>query len=411
MSINSYQKNGKTYYVVYHQVTSKIDPSIRAQKRTILDFKKEWISSMNSAIAVERQMIRDLMTEVAKRECRGITWFELVDKWEDFYLEDKNADHGYNTTRGRVRVLLANTKEWLKKPAAEITRGDVRALLRKLHNEGLSHETIRKYKNMINVIFNWGIEERVLKDVTASPTRGVEQEGRPEEKRPEILTREQVKILLHEAHKRNHPWFPIWVMALYTGCRSGELLGLRAESCSLVPVEVALEQSKLPPDKRNFGTISIERSWNPAERKYTSTKAKYWRTTPVSKDLYWFLQDLLKKDFGSDQFGRFLLPHYGDWKNCTNQAMILRAFCNEIGIPSIKFHALRACFATHLLEMGVPSVKVMKVGGWKTLKTMEIYTRLAGVDVAGATEGLGAIPAEGDLDERVVKFVNFASEK
>ncbi|MEI7441353.1 MAG: site-specific integrase [bacterium] len=411
MSINTFIEDGKTYYVVYHQVTSKIDPSIRAQRRTLLDMKRNRITSMNSAVAVEKQIIKDLMTKVAKLEGRGITWFELVDKWEDFHLDVQNQKFSYHHIRGVARRTLALTQDWVKKPVSEITRGDVRALYRRLNNEGASYGTIRKVKHSINVIFKWGIEERVIKDVTASPTREVEIEGKPEEKKPEILTREQVKILLNEASSRNHPWFPIWVMALYTGCRSGELLALRAESCSLVPIEIAREQMKLPPEKRSFGTITVERSWNPKERKYKSTKAKYWRTIPVSKDLYWFLLDLMAQDFGNDELGKFILPSVKEWKGAGEQAQVLRNFCNEIGIPSVRFHALRACFATHLLEMGVPSVKVMKIGGWKTLKTMEIYTRLAGVDVAGVTEGLGSIPSNLNNDQKVVNLMNFSSKK
>ena len=168
---------------------------------------------------------------------------------------------------------------------------------------------------------------------------------------------------------------------------------------------------KLPPEKRSFGTITVERSWNPKERKYKSTKAKYWRTIPVSKDLYWFLLDLMAQDFGNDELGKFILPSVKEWKGAGEQAQVLRNFCNEIGIPSVRFHALRACFATHLLEMGVPSVKVMKIGGWKTLKTMEIYTRLAGVDVAGVTEGLGSIPSNLNNDQKVVNLMNFSSKK
>jgi hypothetical protein len=30
----------------------------------------------------------------------------------------------------------------------------------------------------------------------------------------------------------------------------------------------------------------------------------------------------------------------------------------------------------------------MKIGGWKELKTMQIYVRLAGIEVKGATDGL-----------------------
>jgi hypothetical protein len=65
-----------------------------------------------------------------------------------------------------------------------------------------------------------------------------------------------------------------------------------------------------------------------------------------------------------------------------------RDFCEQIGITSVNFHALRACFATHLLNAGVSSPVVKKICGWTEEKVMTRYIRLAGVDVAGATDGL-----------------------
>jgi integrase len=54
----------------------------------------------------------------------------------------------------------------------------------------------------------------------------------------------------------------------------------------------------------------------------------------------------------------------------------------------VKFHALRACFATQLLAKNIAPAIVMKICGWKNLKTMEFYVRLAGVSEEGATECL-----------------------
>jgi predicted nucleotidyltransferase len=51
----------------------------------------------------------------------------------------------------------------------------------------------------------------------------------------------------------------------------------------------------------------------------------------------------------------------------------------------------------------------MKIGGWKDLKTMERYTRLAGVDVLGATEGLEIIPTDSGVMENVVNLYSFRS--
>jgi integrase len=59
-----------------------------------------------------------------------------------------------------------------------------------------------------------------------------------------------------------------------------------------------------------------------------------------------------------------------------------------LGLPPIKFHDLRATWATLMLSKGVEPIKVMIMGGWKDLKTMQIYIRKAGVDIKGITDRL-----------------------
>lgn len=59
-----------------------------------------------------------------------------------------------------------------------------------------------------------------------------------------------------------------------------------------------------------------------------------------------------------------------------------------IGLRPIRFLDLRATFATMLLLKGIAPIKVMVLGGWKDMKTMQIYMRTAGVEVRGVSKVL-----------------------
>ncbi len=64
-------------------------------------------------------------------------------------------------------------------------------------------------------------------------------------------------------------------------------------------------------------------------------------------------------------------------------------FLMGLSIPPVSFHALRASWATIMLSKGVEPIKVMKMGGWNSLKTLEKhYVRLSGVDIKGMTDKL-----------------------
>lgn len=57
-----------------------------------------------------------------------------------------------------------------------------------------------------------------------------------------------------------------------------------------------------------------------------------------------------------------------------------------IGLPPVRFHDLRASWATAMLGMGIEPAKVMLAGGWSDLKTMMIYMRKAGITIRGMTD-------------------------
>lgn len=119
---------------------------------------------------------------------------------------------------------------------------------------------------------------------------------------------------------------------------------------------------------------------------------------PSTPDLDRLLRELRASSAGRTQ----VLPRLTGWER-GDAARILRGFCIGIGIPSVKFHALRACFATHLLRSGIAPAVVMKICGWTELKTMQHYIRLAGIEIDGATDALPITLPE-DAANKVVEL-------
>ncbi|HEX4925242.1 MAG TPA: site-specific integrase, partial [Bdellovibrionales bacterium] len=212
------------------------------------------------------------------------------------------------------------------------------------------------------------------------PTFGIKVE-RKEQRKPEILTIGEIRKFLKEAKNLNHPWYPIWAMALLTGMRSGELY-------ALLWTDIDWENELL----------SVNKSYNCRRRCVKSTKSGEVRDVPISSELMALLREI-KIQAGSRPE---VLPRFGSWTK-GDQASVLRMFCTGIGVPSIKFHTLRACFATQLLRTGVAPAQIQKICGWKNLETMQRYIRLAGIEIKGATEGLKVLP-EAEVMAQVVNL-------
>ena len=396
----SYEENGKTLWRFYINKRSNLNPSIRLQRRW------EGFETLREAEKEERKQLAEICAEIARLELQGSDWETVIDRWESYQKLYPTRKYAPTTINDHAQLLRNWTKPWLKRNASELNRGDGRMIFLEADRQGKSARFIKHLKTTINVIYGWGIEERLIVGVHASPVQGLDIEKRDNEKVPEILSLEQVRKLLFEARERMHPWFYIWGVTLLTGVRNGEAHGLRKEDLVLVSIEEAQRQYRQTEGKRSFGNIRLTRAWNSRENAIGPLKGRYWRNVPVSGGLYSLLQDLLKQDFGGDQYGSYLLPRFTVWDN-GEQAEVLRTFCREIAIPSVRFHTLRACFATHLISQGVPSITVMKICGWKDLKTMERYIRLAGIDERGATEGLDFIPTHQGIMENVVRMFEF----
>ena len=375
MAISEYQIDGKTFYQVYVQARSKIH-KVRAQKL------KKGIESITAARREEHRLLHEVFEEIGLIEGRGYKWEEIIMRWE---IHMKNRSYGKSLSREAiidcVNLLYLHTPGWLHKRVGELTRLDGRKVLDHLIKSGLSISRIKFVKGTINRLFSWGIEEGLITDAKNSPVHGIEL-PKEEKKMKPILTINEIKLLLIEAQRRNHPWKDIWAVALLTGMRSGELY--------------ALEWRDIDLDNK---IIRITKSFSQKLGDIKSTKNTDWRNGHISADLENVLAELKNKYPDSE----FVLPRLTGWSH-GDAGFILREFLHSIGIEKyVNFHTLRACFATHVLASGAEPTQVMKMGGWADFKTFQIYIRMAGVDVKGVTDNFQVMPKAVE-EENVLKL-------
>ncbi|MBS1964112.1 MAG: site-specific integrase [Bdellovibrionales bacterium] len=367
MAISSYQKDGNTFWKIYLNLRSPLDPTVRGQRVV------RGIESEKAALAEEKKLLRELSSELSQRASQGITWEALLERWELAMRSKDNETYAWSTVVDYISCVSKWTGDWFKMPAAEITKADGRLVLEKMRDEGRTKGYIKYLQGIVSVIYRWGIENRLVKGASESPVRGIKLEYRHVEKEPEILTIEEMKKLLREAKALENPWYPIWAMALLTGMRNGELYALTWSDV----------------DFKNQRIVVSKTYYSRGRYVKDGTKSGKWRWVPISTDLMELLKGL-QKEAGNREH---VLPRLPLWDK-GGQAVVLRRFCKGIGIRPVRFHALRACFATQLLANDVAPARVMKVCGWQDIKTMQHYVRLAGVDERGATESLKVLPSD-----------------
>ncbi len=144
--------------------------------------------------------------------------------------------------------------------------------------------------------------------------------------------------------------------------------------------------------------ILVNCSWSSKDG-YKSTKSGDDRVVEIPKPLLPVLQELKLKSAGSE----FVLPRLSKWDK-GEQARELRFFLKTLGLPEIRFHDLRASWATMLLSKGVPPSQVMSMGGWKDMDTMMIYMRKAGIDIKNSTSVLDGLQTHGIQTAEIIEL-------
>ncbi len=109
----------------------------------------------------------------------------------------------------------------------EITKPMMKQLVVKMVEEGLAKDSIRLYLTSLGVLYNQAIDDKV---VSENPTKGLGKFYRQAKRKHEEispLTEEESLLFLEKTLEYERKHYPLFLCALYTGMRSGELAGIQ----------------------------------------------------------------------------------------------------------------------------------------------------------------------------------------
>ena len=366
MGIKSYIKDGKKFFEVTVKKRDSSGNQIRRMKRGIPSERK--------ATEIEYQLKQEL--DIASNQKPIVGWRS----WLSCCVEQMRMELRASTVLEYEGTLSKwVTPIWSDRDIRDIKKNDIHEMIYENLDPELSPHTKKKILKMIRRVFQMAYEEGII---DRNPSTGFS--FKVPEAEQKVLNPTEVSILLNEARITCHRFYPVWVVALMTGMRSGELY--------------ALQHSDIDYEGR---LISVSKQWT-NKNGFTHTKTRRSRMVPISDSLLVFLKKL---KIEADPSSPFVLPRLREWEN-GDQALVLREFCTAIGITPVKFHDLRATFITNMLSAGVSLARVMAIVGHSQLKTTNGYLRKAGVEIKGATEQLHYRVPE-DTGGQVLNFTQF----
>jgi integrase len=204
----SIQKKGKSYYIVFRVFDSETG------KR-----RQKWIPAGKTKREAERKLT-EVMGEVhsgAYRDLQKITFKQFAEEWCNSYARTKTKPSTLRSYQSIIdtHLIPAFGGYLLTDITTAMLQGYVAKRLEKVKAKTAINELV-PLKKMFKHAVRWGY-------LRLNPAEHVER-PRVEKEEMEILTPMEVRLFLNEATPKHKPLF---LTAVLTGMRRGELLGLQ----------------------------------------------------------------------------------------------------------------------------------------------------------------------------------------
>ncbi|CAA9379473.1 MAG: hypothetical protein AVDCRST_MAG93-9070, partial [uncultured Chloroflexia bacterium] len=257
-----------------------------------------------------------------------LTIARFLDQWLAASIKPSVRAKTYEGYESIVRVRVV--PHIGRKSLGRITPLEVQALYADLATAGLSNRSIHHTHRVLHHAFTqamrWGLIARNPCDGVTPPTPG--------RREMHVLTQAQVAAFLDAT--RDHRMHALYVLAVTTGMRLGELLGLRWEDVDLESGKVVVRRALQP--QRGSGLVFVQ-----------PKTARSRRTVVLSQRAITALHDHRRRQLEA----RLLGGH--DWRDqglvfCnpsggplypTYQTAVFQQALTQARLPRIRFHDLR----------------------------------------------------------------------
>lgn len=229
-----------------------------------------------------------------------------------------------------------------------------------IEKQKLKPKTINNCTDTLRLILNKGVKWGML---VKNPF-DMDRLKVPEQNYEWWERREQVQAFLQVAAKTRY--YPLYLTALETGMRLGEIVGLSKGDVSFDRMQ-----------------IRVHRQWLDKEKRYGPCKANNVRTIPMSEGL----ADVLKGAIEASP------NHEAIFVTRTGRRAGARKVSGEhfprliglAGVPEITFHGLRHTFASHFMINGGSIWDLRQILGHADIKMTQRYAHLSPLNLKAPT--------------------------
>jgi len=238
----------------------------------------------------------------------------------------------------------------------QITTAKVEKFITARQTEGMNILTIRKILVTLNQVFSYAVRHRLI---DYNPLRDAERPRDPGETKKEVIVLSPPQIQVFLDNTTSKKYRTLFLLAITSGARQGELLGLKWSDLDMINSQVHIQRTF---QKGQFFITKTRTSNRWVDLGPATMKAlKEWKLACPPGEL-----DLM-------------FPN-GEGKPMNYTNMVSRHFLPALqaaGLPKIRFHDLRHTYASLLLSQG-ENVKYIQsqLGHSSPMVTLNVYSHL-----------------------------------
>lgn len=267
---------------------------------------------------------------------------DFSQKWFDTYVMNNNK---YSEQRQKKITLRAHLIPFFGKlKLDQINSLKIEEYKAKKIESGLAPKTVNNHLAILGKCLHTA--EEWIEDLPAVPK--IRLLKVPPQK-IEFLSKEECELLLSGAKDQ---WYEMILIAIKTGLRFGEIIGLQWQDINF-----------------NINVLTVRQSivWDIVG----SPKSNKERTIPLTKELSTTLARRKESN------GLLFIRKNGKSPNQETAIRTLQRICKQVGLRYIGWHKLRHTFASHLAEAGVPIKAIQELLGHSNIQTTMRYAHLS----------------------------------
>ncbi|MCU7388615.1 site-specific integrase [Bacillus sp. ST24] len=365
-SVKKDLKSGTYYFVV----DIGIQPNGKRKQKRKRGFsrKQDAQAALNEVIS---QLNKGTFIEPSK-----MLFSEVSIKW----LERRKREIRYSTYKTYNQVLDTHILPYLGNiKISKVNQRLLNSFVDEQYEKGYSKNYISKQIAVLKLILNFAVEEGYLKHNPAKKLKKQEEKNTV----TSYWTEEEAKTFLATA--RTSPYYAVYLIALATGLRKGEILGMRWDAVDFENSRIYVKQILTNDGKKLEIGAKTENSLRSVE-----VSQNIMEELKSIKQRFNDKECLLKGAFSENNL--VISSSKGTPINPRNIGRNMDLIIQKSGVRRITFHSLRHTHATLLMEKGI-NMKVVseRLGHADIRTTMNRYTHVGQTLQKEAAEMMGSL--------------------